>query len=66
MCNNVGMQKIIDRLAVMAKAIVAVITPIVVAAIADIAADLTVMAQGAVTAAATAVTVYLTPNKREV
>lgn len=57
------MTSIVNRLATAAKAIVAAATPIVVAAVTDVLGELTIIAQGAVTGAATAVTVYLTRNR---
>ena len=57
------MSKIVDRLAVMAKAIVAAITPIVSVAVVDILAEVSVMSTGVIAAVATAVLVYLTPNR---
>ena len=57
------MSPIIDKLRTIAKALVAAVTPILVAGVADIAADLSTMAQGGVTAAASALLVYLVKNQ---
>lgn len=56
------MTTLTDKLRAIAKAIVAAVTPILVAGVADIAAELSTMAQGAVTAIATALAVYLVRN----
>jgi hypothetical protein len=57
------MTKILERLQLMAKAIVAAVTPIVSVAVVDVLAELSVMSTGLIAAAATAALVYLTPNK---
>lgn len=54
---------ILDRLANAAKAIVGAITPIITALIVEVAADLSDLGTAGIAAAATAVLVYLTPNK---
>lgn len=56
------MTNLVAKLRAIAKAIVAAVTPIVVAGVADIAAELSTMAQGAITAVASAVLVYLVRN----
>lgn len=58
------MKKIIDRLAEAAKAIVGAATPIVTAAVADVIAELSALAVAGIAAGATALTVWLTPNRK--
>ncbi|MEM9710584.1 MAG: hypothetical protein AAGA17_00090 [Actinomycetota bacterium] len=52
----------IQRLTTIAKAIVAVVTPILSLAITDAVAELSVYADGLVASAATALLVWATPN----
>lgn len=56
--------RLIARARVAAKAIVAAVTPIVVALVADVAAELSTTGQGLVAAVATAAVVWLTPNAK--
>lgn len=58
------MSKIINRAAAAAKAIVAAATPIVTAAVVDIVAELSTLAEGGIAAAATALLVWLVPNRK--
>jgi hypothetical protein len=60
---NVVWYRIRTRAAQAAKALVAVATPIIVAAIADIVADVQAGVVAAITAAITGAVVYSTPNK---
>lgn len=62
---NVILYRIRTRAAQAAKAIVAVATPIIVAAITDIVADVQADVVAAITAAITGSLVYLTPNKQK-
>jgi hypothetical protein len=58
------MDAIIDKLANAAKAVVAAATPIITAVVTEVVADLGVMATTGIAAGATALVVYLTPNKQ--
>lgn len=60
---NIVWYRIKTRAAQAAKAIVAVATPIIVAAISEIVADVQADVVAAITAALTGVVVYATPNK---
>jgi hypothetical protein len=57
------MDAIIAKLANAAKAIVGAATPIITAVVTEVVADLSVLATSAIAAGATALLVYLTPNK---
>lgn len=58
------MNKIINRAAEAAKAVVGAATPIITAAVVDIVAELSTLAVGGIAAGATLLTVWLTPNRK--
>lgn len=60
------MDRIVLQARVAAKAIVAAVTPILVALIGDVFVELSAVSTGVVAAVATAVVVWLTPNKQVV